>query len=427
MVKDKKLYNILDVDINASEGDIKKAYNKLSKIWHPDKHQDPEKKKEVTIKFQEINQAKTILLDEQKRQMYDQVGMDIFKYDSEGGVPEDDFENMFGGMGGMGFPFGGMGFPFGENERRKNVPEHIIEQVEASLEDIVCKKTTSVSYNQKIFCSDCDGEGTKNKQKSTCKNCNGKGKQVRITKMGPMIQQIVVDCSMCEGKCVYIEPKNKCEKCNSKGFIIKKKGLQVPLSVDVLFNHDAIFENKGHQLKNMKTHLIVKVKELPHKIFKRLNEDLYMDMELKLYQALFGFDKIINHLDGRQLHISCSGKTKFNDIRKISGEGITNPSGKKGDLYIRFNIIIPDINDLSTDAKLQFKNLCQSFDKDEVLIESQITNSNKIIKTICSDLKQTNAEKVSLLMDKLKNTKPEKERKQPMFNENEGQPQCAQQ
>jgi DnaJ-class molecular chaperone len=438
MVLDKKLYDILEVETDVTEEQIKKSYNKLSKIWHPDKHIDPEKKKEVTIKFQEINQAKNILIDKEKRKLYDQIGMDIFKYDSDGGGPDpnsfDDFENMFGG----GFPFGMGGFPgFGEHmngmrsNMRKNMPEHIIKHIEVSLEDIICQKTVTVNYKQNVYCSKCCGEGTKNGEVSKCKSCDGKGKQVRIIKMGTMIQQVISECSVCKGKCTYIEEDNKCNSCNSNGFTIKDKSVHVPLNIGVLFGQDAVLEGKGHQLKNTKTHLIIKVKELPHKVFRRLEDDLYMELELKLFQALFGFDKIVNHLDGRKLHISCSGRTEFNYIRKINGEGITNPDGKKGDLYIRFSVVLPNFSNLPTDTKNQLKSLLQSFDKVEVLNESNVTKTSGLVKTICSDLKQEHSEKVSQLIDKLKNGKPrDNDRNSNMENsytENDGHTQCVQQ
>jgi DnaJ family protein A protein 2 len=439
MVKDTKLYDILEVGPNDTEAQIKKAYNKLSKIWHPDKHQDPEKKKEATIKFQEINQAKNVLVDEEKRKVYDQVGMDMFKHDSEGAHASGSGHNPFGDFGNFfsgGFPFGMGGFPGGMGGmgvmgpgQKKNAPEHINEQVEASLEDIVNQKSVNVNYKQNIYCTKCNGEGTKNGTESKCKPCDGKGVQVRIVKMGPMIQQMVGECSNCKGKGSFIEEENKCDGCNGKGFLVKDKNIQIPLNTGVLFEQDAVIEGKGHQLKNQKTHLVIKVRELPHKTFKRLGNDLYMEMELKLYQALFGFDKVITHLDGRKLHVSCSGKTDFNTIRKINGEGILNPEKRKGDLYIRFIFNLPNFTTLPADTKNQLKSLLQSFDKTEVLNETTVNKSTDLVKTICSDLKQEQSEKVSQLIDKLKGDKSKTNHRHPNMDEsgNDGQPQCVQQ
>lgn len=438
MVKDTKLYDILEVKSDATEPEIKKAYNRLSKIWHPDKHQDLEKIKEATDKFQEINQAKNILVDKEKRKIYDQVGMDMFKHDSNGDGghehghnPFADFGNVFGG----GFPFGMGGFSgFGgmDPRQQKNIVEHIVEQVEASLEDIIRQKSVNVNYKQKIYCIKCNGEGTKNGQKSECKACDGKGKQIHIKRMGPTMIQQIVDCSNCKGKGLFIEKENKCDSCESNGYTVKDKSIQVPLNTGVLFGQNAVIEGKGHQLKNTKTDLIIKVKELPHKVFKRLGDDLFTEIELKLFQALFGFDKILSHLDGRKLHISCSGKTEFNSIRKINGEGLLNPDGDKGDLYIRFIINLPNFNNLPLDTKTQLKALLQSFDKSEVLNETTVIKTNGLIKTICSDLKNEQSEKVSEIINELKNKKPKNTGRTSNLNDSEdsqesGRPQCVQQ
>jgi len=402
MVKDTNLYDILEVGPDATEAQIKKSYNKLSKIWHPDKHQDPEKKKEATVKFQEINQAKNILVDDEKRKIYDQVGMDMFKHDSDGGS----------GNSGPN-PFGDL------------------------LEDIVNNKSININYKQKNSCSKCNGEGTKNGKESECKSCGGKGMQVRVIRNGPMIQQMVGECQACKGKGTLIEDENKCDGCNGKGFTVKEKNIQVPLNTGVLFGQDAVIEGKGHQLKNQKTHLIVKVREIPHKVFKRMGDDLYVEMELKLFQALFGFDKILTQLDGRKLHIGCSGKTDFNSIRKINGEGIINPEGKKGDLYIKFIINLPNFTTLPTDTKTQLKALLQSFDKTEVLNETSVNKTQGLVKTICSDLKQEHAEKINQLVNKLSQNqnKNSKGRNSNMYDSDndmdsdneDGRPQCVQQ
>lgn len=432
MVKDTKLYDILEVETDATEIQIKKSYNKLSKIWHPDKHQDPEKKKEATIKFQEINQAKNILIDEEKRKIYNQVGMDMLKHNTEGSGsdhnPFSDFSN--------GFPFDMGGFPGfnGHNgkmnpDQRKNMQEHIVEHVEVSLEDIIRQKSINVNYKQKVYCSKCNGEGTKNSQEAECKVCDGNGKQIRVIRRGNMIQQMIVECPHCKGIGIFIEEENKCNECIGKGFTIKDKSIQVPLNSGVLFGQDAVFEGKGHQLKKFKSNLIIKIHELPHKIFKRLEDDLYMDMEIQLYQALFGFDKVLNHLDGRKLHISCSSKTEFNKIRKINGEGIANPIGVKGNLYIRFIVNLPNFNTLSPDTKTQLKVLLESFDKTEVLNETTVKSSSSLVKTICSDLKPEQSEQVSHLINKLKISKSENNSRNHNKYENEEghhQSQCAQ-
>jgi DnaJ family protein A protein 2 len=418
MVRDTKLYDIFEVSPDANSATIKKAYNKLSKMWHPDRHVDPEKKKEATIKFQEINQAKDILLDDEKRRLYDQIGMDVInngagQEQSQANDPFAHFNNMFGG----GFPFNfGGGFPgfhnvnvqhsfsvnTGNNASKRVVVEDIVENIDATLEQIINQDSIPLNYKQKVTCTKCNEEGTKDGTSTMCKTCDGKGMQVKIIRMGPMIQQIMHNCPACNSTGVFINEENKCDVCHGDCFIIKDKVIQVPLVPNVLFGQNAIFEGKGHQLKNQRTNLIVKVNELPHPIFKRHNNNLYVDVELKLFQTLFGFNKLITHLDGRKLHISCSGKTDINMVRKINNEGIVNAEGQKGDLFIRFISNLPNFNNLPSETKTQLKALLQSFDKSEVLNETNINKSTDTIKTICTDLKPEQSNKISLLLDTMK-------------------------
>lgn len=412
MVKDTNLYDILEINPDASEIEIKKAYNRLSKIWHPDKHSqgDDKEQENAKVKFQSINQAKEILLDKEKREGYDQIGMDFLK----GGVDmnESQFGNMFGG------------FPFGRQQPQQQ--ENIIQEFNISLEQIYNETSVDFSYKYKHYCLKCDGEGTKNSKKNKCLQCDGKGMKVNIIRRGPMIQQSVGPCGFCKGTGVFIDESNKCETCYGEQFIIKDKTISIPLKSGLSHGNKISLEGKGHQFKNMKTDiiLIISLSNL-NKSFKKLNDDLFIEIDLKLYQALFGFDKIITHLDGRKIHISCSGKTDFNSCRKIIGEGMKkiNSPQKKGDLYIRFKFILPQI---PTEIKNQLKSILQNIDKQEVQNETNIHKINDLTKVIMNDCK-------SEYMDKLfKNIQEneqryEQEQTQPkQYSEPDGQPQCAQ-
>ena len=163
MVRDTILYDNLEIKPDASDADIKKAYNRLSKLWHPDKHsQGNEKEQEnAKVKFQTINQAKEILLDKEKREAYDQLGMDFLKggMDAPEGSPFGDFGNMFG----QGFPFGGMP---GMRPQQQPDNENIMQELDVTLEQIYNESSVSFNYRYKQFCTKCDGEGTKNCKKS---------------------------------------------------------------------------------------------------------------------------------------------------------------------------------------------------------------------------------------------------------------------
>jgi DnaJ family protein A protein 2 len=412
MVKDTTLYNRLEVPPDADDNIIKKAFNRLSKTWHPDKHGD-EKKEEATEKFKEITEAKEILLDKEKRELYDNIGMDIFKQQGpDGGNPFGDFGNMFG----QGFPFGGM--------PRQQGPENIHESIDVTLEQLYKEESVNYTYKQKVYCNKCDGEGSKDGKPTICAPCGGKGMRVQLMRMGPMVQQSVAPCHVCNGKGKTINEANKCEQCHGKCYNIKEKTIMIPLKAGLSHGNKINLESKGHQFKNAKTDLILSINELPHKIFKRYQNDLFVDIDLKLYQSLFGFDKIITHLDGRQLHISSSSKSDFNMIRKISNEGMKQlNSNNKGDMYIRFHMTVPNFSNLPTDMKQQLKSLLQSFDKMEVSQENQITKMPNLVKTILTDCKQETSDNILNLMDKLKNKRNVSDDEDTIG----GQPQCVQQ
>lgn len=428
MVKDTTLYKRLEVDPDATEAAIKKAYIKLSKVWHPDKHPEA-MKEEATAKFKEITEAKDILTNKEKRNMYDQIGMDILKQGAEN--PEGpDLSSMFGGM--SGFPFGGMGgmpgFPFGGMgmPQQNSAPENIMATMDVTLEQLYNEESVNFTYKQKVSCAKCDGEGSKDGKTTTCNGCNGKGMKVNVVRMGHMMTQSVGPCGQCNGKGKSIDENNKCEVCNGKCYTVKDKTIMVPLKAGLSNGNKINLQGKGHMLKNGKTDLILHINELPHKLFKRNDNDLFIDMDLKLYQSLFGFDKIINHLDGRKLHISCSSKTDFNMFRKISGEGMKSLNGMKGDMYIRFHMTLPNFSSLPQETKTLIKNALQPFDKNEVQNETTVKGMKDLVKTTITDCKADQSDKILTLLMQMKQqgNNPQHNSDDDMGN---GQPQCVQQ
>lgn len=433
MVKDTTLYDRLEVSPDADESKIQKAYFKLSKKYHPDKHVNASEqdKQLATQKFQEINQSKEILLDKEKRNMYDQVGMDMFSPEMQGGQQMHNPFEHFGNMFGHGFPFGfnvNMSSNVNVGQRNKP-PENITKTINVTLEQIYNEETIDFTYNHKHYCQKCNGEGTKDGKTSICGSCNGKGMKVQVIQMGPMIQQTVGTCNICSGKGTIIKEENKCVDCLGNGNVNRDKTIQVKLKSGLAHDNQINLAGKGHNLKNGKTDLILVINEITHDKFKRNDNDLFIIIDLKLYQALFGFDKIITHLDGRKLHISHTGNTDFNAIRKIVGEGIKSlNSDKKGDLYIKFNISLPNLSLLQNETKNQIKSIVQSFDKNEVQNEAQILKMTNLNKTIINDCKNEQ-NNLKQLFDKLNNVNRSYANNKETFDneQNEGPQQCVHQ
>lgn len=367
MVKDTKLYDILELSPNAAESEIEKQYKVLAKKWHPDKNRD--NIEEATKKSQELNEAKEILLNPDKRRLYDQFGLDMANGNASAGhgASAEDLFGMFGGFGGFG--------------RREPEKENIIIEQEVTLEQIYNGHTIKIDFKQKYCCEKCGGVTNK------CNACDGKGHRIQVVQMGPMIQQMQATCGNCKGSGKIAVP-NSCAECRGEGYKIRDVSVNVPLKNGLSNGQQIHLQNAGHQLKEGKTDLVVVIKEKDHNVFKREGNNLMVDIELKLYQALFGFDKVLKHLDGKELHLSHTGITNYGTKRKIVGEGMTDlRSGTKGDLILNFTFNLPTITKPDVIQNLQ-QNL-KTIDQEESNKELDIrVNNSKYKKTIMVDMKE---------------------------------------
>jgi len=409
MTKDTILYDRLNINSNSTQSEIKKSYRKLSLKWHPDKNNN--NKEEATKKFQEISEAYSILSDPEKRKVYDQIGYNMMK---EGGGennfdPSSIFEQFFGGgMGGMG----GFGFPFDVNRSKPESKENCTINLAVTLEQIYNEEKIKINYKQKVYCKKCNGYGTNDGKKSICSTCGGKGKVMKVRRMGPLVQQMVGDCDVCRGKGEIINDINKCKECNGLSYRIRNKTFNLPLKNGLKTGNKIKLDKKGHVFRNYKTDLIIEVIQKEHPIFKRDGKNLIVEVELKLYQSLIGFDKIIKHLDGRELHLSYRNIIKEGDVKKIRNEGMVDLSDKsKGDLHLIFTINYPDLTKLSKNESNLLKVLLAKMNEDELDKETKIiSNKEKYIETELLDyaLEHLNGENNN-------------------ENEHEGEPQCVQQ
>jgi DnaJ family protein A protein 2 len=379
MVKDTKLYDILEISPDATDKEINKAYFKLSKIWHPDKN--PHRLEEATKKFQEINEAKNILTDPEKREFYDKFGT-VENNGGPGGPnfnPADMFGSMFGGMHGMpGMP----GF-FQQQRQEDCVVEHVV-----SLEDLYNNKKVNIKYNHKVFCSKCNGTGSKDGKSSECSGCNGKGQKVRIIRQGPMIQQIVGACDDCGGSGEKVKKENQCPDCLGNKFLLKETLFEFQLSKNMMNNQKILVNDKGHIFKNSKTNLIIVIKEQPHALFKRQGNDLHMNIKLRLFQSIYGFSKMITHLDGRNILIKYDKMIKnMNTLIKVKNEGMNT----SGNLYIHITTCMPKIEKLDEQENAILKKLLVKAHLSEYQKELNINkNSDKLHVALLEEIDEIN-------------------------------------
>lgn len=396
MVKDTILYDRLGVSPIATEKELKKAYHKKSMKWHPDKNNSDEAKE----RFQEISEAYSILSDKDKRNVYDQVGIDMTKNGGEVPVdPAEIFKHFMGSMGGMGgFPFGSssfgganfgggfMGNPFGNNSNANasnmaNYKNCVVE-LDVGLEELYNEKTVTVNYPQENYCKTCNGYGSKDGKQSKCGKCDGSG-QARITRrMGNMIQQIVRTCDDCNGVGEKIDKNNFCSDCNGKKFKIKNRSMEFQLSRKLTNGNNVTIKEKGNIYRDRKTDLIITIREKQHPVFTRFGNDLHTNINIKLYQLLFGLNKSITHLDGRKLFVNIP-KFSFENLDEdllysIKDEGFT----KGSNIVLHFTVDNINTKVLEENERTLLKKLLVKCDLNEFKEEvNLLKNKDNLVKT----------------------------------------------
>ena len=269
---------------------------------------------------------------------------------------------------------------FQGNNRNKQEDCYIKKSV--TLKQIYTEEKVKINFEQKNYCKSCDGTKSKNKISQKCKDCDGKGQVMKVVRMGPMIQQVLTVCPNCRGKGEILNDDDLCTKCDGRGYKLKIKNLVIPLKNGLKTGNKIKMEGKGHNFKDHKTDLIIEIIELPDKIFKRNDNDLIIELEIKLYQSLIGFNKIIRHLDDKEIYINHKDIIKEGDIKVIKGLGMNElSSDKKGDLNIVFSVKYPDLNKLSKNESDTLKVLLAKTEKNELESESQIfKNKDKLKK-----------------------------------------------
>lgn len=337
MVADTKLYETLGVAPSASATELKKAYRKLALKHHPDKNPGPDSEKV----FKEVSAAYEILSDEQKRETYDRYGMDALKEGRGGGGgfsdPSDIFSMFFGGGGS---PFGG-----GGRSRGPRRGQDIGHELRVTLEDLYNGKTKKLSIQRQVICKKCDGRGGQG-QPTKCQGCKGTGVQVRIQRMGPMIQQIQSPCSDCRGEGESWSNKDKCKNCVGKKVHKEKEILEVHIDKGMTDGHKIPFRGMADEEPGVEAgDIIMILRTQDHEVFERKGNDLVMKMKITLSEALTGFTRKVKTLDNRDVAItSIPGDFVIHEgIKVAQGEGMPiyrNPF-EKGNLIIKFSVEYP--------------------------------------------------------------------------------------
>ena len=336
----KDYYDILQVDRNATQDEIKKSYRKLSIKWHPDKHtNDSEKdKKEAEEKFKAISEAYAVLSDPDKKKQYDMFGT-VDESPNMGGGP---FGNPFFGGFPFGNPFGGD--PFGGNFNPGDIIESgsdIKMEIQITLEELYSGVTKKVKYKRKVRCANCHGEGGTNIKK--CPHCNGTGR-IRDTKRGPFgINISIKNCPHCNGTGKIVT--SKCPTCGGTGFTETYETVDVKIPSGIPDGATLLFQGKGNESKNRKGENGTFIAEIKYNIdneryaIQGLNvlEHIY----IPYYEILLGCNYEINIPNGHKIVIKIPACTKEENLKKISGEGLTY-NYTTGDYFICIHYKYPE-------------------------------------------------------------------------------------
>jgi DnaJ family protein A protein 2 len=341
--ENKDYYELLGVAKNASAEDIKAAYRKLALKYHPDRNPDPK----AADMFKSISTAYSVLSNDEKRQAYDQFGAEgVDQMGGMGGMsPEDLFNQIFSQMGFGGDMFGGMG---GRQRGPMRTPD-LEYPVELSLDEFYTGKNIEFTLPKEKLCDTCHGSGAKDpKAVKTCKSCNGNGFRVVTQRMGPMIQQSQEVCRSCHGQGKTVAPTDRCPTCNGNKVIKERKKFSLFVEPGRDLSEHIVLHGEAHQAPGaVAGDIVVTLHQKAHPRIQRHGHDLIVEQKLSLAEALGGFQFNLPHLNKRVLNVSSNEKgniVKPGDVKKIPNEGmpIRQQPGKRGDLYIKFDVDFPE-------------------------------------------------------------------------------------
>ncbi|HAW50520.1 TPA: molecular chaperone DnaJ [bacterium] len=333
-------YEILGVPKNASLDEIKSAYRRLAKKYHPDVASGS--KKEAEEKFKEISEAYEILSDPQKRSQYDQFGHEGLKTTwGPGGFTWSDFthfpdiEDIFGNV------FGGSIFDtiFGRRERTSYRGQDIRYDIEVTLRDVYFGCERDIYLEKREVCPSCHGDGSaKGSSKKSCPSCNGRGSIMQH--MGFI--SISRTCTRCNGTGLVIAIP--CYECKGKSIVFKKKRLavKIPAGIDTKTSIRISGEGEAGEGGGSPGDLYVVVYVKEDKNFIRDGADLILKQPISFVKAILGGEIEVPLIDGKKAHLKIPEGTQTNRVFKLSGKGMPYfRSTRFGDLYVKVIVVLP--------------------------------------------------------------------------------------
>lgn len=360
MAEKRDYYEVLGVSKNASEDEIKRAYKKLARKYHPDMNPGD---KEAEEKFKEVNEANEVLSNPEKKAKYDQFGFAGVDpnygagqggYGGAGGFDFGDLGDIFGSFFGGGFGGGG--------RRNPNAPQRG-ESIRASLSvefteaAFGCEKSITIDRFEQ--CPTCKGKGcAPGTTPEVCTQCHGTGTvtQAQRTPFGMMQSQTV--CPKCRGKGQIIH--QPCPDCRGAGAVRKRRTIQVNIPAGIDNGQTISLRGQGHSGKNggPAGDLLITVMVRPHEIFRRDGTAVFCEAPITFTQAVLGGTLEIPTIDGKVKYDIPEG-TQTGTVFRLRGKGIPVLNGRgRGDQYVTVNIETP--RNLNREQKEALKKFSES-------------------------------------------------------------------
>jgi len=348
-------YEVLGVSRDASESDLKSAFRKLARKYHPDVSDAPDAEE----KFKEANEAYGVLSDADKRAAYDRFGHQGVRGPNGGPgfetVDFSDFADIFGDM----FGFGGRSRTASRTAPRRGADLQY--QVTIPFKEAVFGADKEIEVTKDERCDTCGGDGAKpGTSPKTCPECQGRGevRQTRQTLLGSMVQ--VTTCPVCQGRGKIIE--SYCPTCSGRGKVRKtrRKKVSIPAGVDDGTRIRLAGEGQPGENNGPPGDMYLLVRVQPHKYFRRRDNDILLDLKVNVAQATLGAEVLVPTVDG-EVKLKIPSGTQPGKIIRMRGKGVPHLRSKsRGDQLVIVNITIP--KKLDVEERELFEKLADKMD-----------------------------------------------------------------
>jgi len=355
-------YEVLGVSRSASADDLKSAFRRLARQYHPDVSDDPNAEE----KFKEINEAYAVLSDSDKRAAYDRYGHAGVNTQGMPDFTNIDLSDILEGIFGFG-GFGGMGGRRSRNGPRRGAD--LSSRIKLTFEEAAFGAEKEVQITRDETCQTCQGSGAKpGTSPDTCPNCNGQGevRQVHQTLLGSMVQ--VVSCPRCNGRGEVIE--TPCPACNGRGLERKTISKMVTIPPGVSSGVQIRLAGEGQPGTNSGPHgnFYLEIEVENHDFFRRKGDDILLDLDINIAQAVLGDEIKVPTLNG-DVALRIPPGTQPGKIFRLRDRGIPHLRGSgRGDELVTVSIQIP--SKLTADQRELFEKLADTMDPD-IKIQNQ--------------------------------------------------------